>query len=215
MTLPAWLAAVMPRETQAAWQRLRTAAHPAAYLVGGTALATHLRHRRSRDLGFFLERPVDLDALAAELGGSGPFVVTSRDPRTLNCLVGGAKVQFLEAADQAVLEPTTTVENLRVAGLGDLLATKLNAVVGRPAARDYFDLMVIERDGGRRVEEGLSLYVRRYRPAAPERAVGTIVRALSCLDDVPEDPGLPSSLADLACYWHARVPQIVANLSRS
>jgi hypothetical protein len=215
MTLPAWLAAVLPPETQTAWLRLRTAAPPAAYLVGGTALAAHLRHRRSRDLDFFLERPVDLGALEAALGRAGPLVVTGRDPHTLNCVLGDAKVQFLEAADQAVLEPTAMIEGLRVAAVGDLLATKLNAVVGRPAARDYFDLMVIERDGGRRVEEGLSLFVRRYRPAVPEQAVSGIVRALSYLDDVPEDPSLGSSVADLARYWEARVPEIITHLSRS
>ncbi len=75
--------------------------------------------------------------------------------------------------------------------------------------------MVVERDGGRRVEEGLSLFVRRYRPAVPDQAVSTVVRALSYFGDVPEDPSLPSSVRDLADYWETRVPEIIEHLSRS
>ena len=41
---------------------------PVAYLIGGTAIAAHLRHRLSRDLDFCFEAPVDLDAVVGELG---------------------------------------------------------------------------------------------------------------------------------------------------
>lgn len=59
------------------------------------------------------------------------------------------------------LEPTTAVAGLQVAGLGDPLAMKLNAIAGRGQLRDYYDLMAIEQHGGRSVEEGLALYLAR------------------------------------------------------
>jgi Nucleotidyl transferase AbiEii toxin, Type IV TA system len=49
-----------------------------AYLGGGTAIAIHLGHRISRDLGFFFHRgSVDLDELTRRLSATGPFAATT------------------------------------------------------------------------------------------------------------------------------------------
>ncbi len=59
--------------------------------------------------------------------------------------------------------------------------------------RDYYDVLVIERDTGHRVEEGLAVIVECYRPATPDAAILHIVRALGHLDDVADDPACPST----------------------
>lgn len=214
MTLPPWLCEVLPSQTQDAWARVRDILPAEAYLVGGTALAVHLRHRVSRDLDFFLSAPVDLDALEARLREVGKLTVTGRDTQTLNGVLEDAKVQLLEAADQRMIEPTRDIEGISVAGIGDLMAIKLNVVVRRPEARDYFDLLTIEQHAHRYVEEGLALFVERYRPASPEQSISAIVRSLGYFADVADDPGLPARVAELECYWQRRVPQIVAHLDR-
>jgi hypothetical protein len=106
------------------------------------------------------------------------------------------------------------VGRVRVAAIGDLLATKLKVVVDRPALRDYFDLLTIERAGHRYVEEGLALFLKRYHPRAPLQAVTTVVRALGTFGDVPEDTGIPMSRSSVERYWSARIPQIAAHLDR-
>jgi hypothetical protein len=85
----------------------------------------------------------------------------------VNGYLDETRVQFLDAADQQPVDPVEEIGGIPVAGLRDLLATKLK-VVGDPGElRDYLDLMILERDAGHRVEEGLALFINRYRPATP------------------------------------------------
>lgn len=217
MTLPSWLRAVLPANTARAWETIAAAVPGSCYLAGGTAVSVHLRHRVSRDLDFFFhEEPLDLDALSDTLSGLGPFAVTLRADGTLNGEFSATRVQFLQAAGQQLLEAPASVEGLRVAGISDLLAMKLKVVGDRGEARDYFDLMTIEQRTGRRAEEGLGLYLARYRirPAQAAASIDPIVRGLGYFGDVEEDEALPISLAEIEAYWQARQPEIIAHLDR-
>lgn len=208
----------LPLATAKTWRSISHLVPMDAYLAGGTAIAVHLHHRNSADLDFFLRSPVDLQALADELDQSGPLVITSFEPEpdhlTLNAVLAGTKLQFLGASDLVVLEPMSIVAGVRVAGLGDLLAMKLQVLLDRGELRDYFDVLAIERDGDLRVEEGLGLALAKYRPRAAGEFAGSVVRALAYLDDVEEDPGVPMAKEAVAAYWAARVPEITAHLSR-
>jgi hypothetical protein len=217
MTLPAWLAELLLEDTATTWERIAPAVPAAAYLGGGTAIAVHLRHRTSRDLDFFFHRSIDLDRLVRRLSAQGAFAITERSPGTLNGVFDRTPVQFLKAGLERLehrLEPTVPIAGLRVAGLGDLLAMKLNAIAGRAQLRDYFDLMAIEQTGGRTVEEGIGLFLARYRPQHPDSAIRPILLGLGYLDDVTDDPFLPVDRETVVRYWQARQPAIVANLDR-
>jgi len=217
MSLPGWLDALLPGETGLAWEQVAPVLPPGAYLGGGTAIAVHLRHRQSRDLDFFFHEPVDLVELQKLLRFRGPFAVTRQAVGTLNGLFGTTRLQFLEAGRERPerrLEPTTLVAGLPVAGLGDLLAMKLNAIAGLAQLRDYFDLMAIEQQAGRRVEEGLALLLARYQPAHADSAITPILLGLGYLDDVADDPFLPVERDTIALYWQTRQPEIVAALDR-
>jgi Nucleotidyl transferase AbiEii toxin, Type IV TA system len=218
MTIPQELATVLPEGTARTWGSIRDVVPAGAYLGGGTAIAVHLRHRVSRDLDFFLREPVDLAALAEVLQAKGRVVVQQLHPepgrQTLNVLFDTTRLQFLEASSVRVLEPLLPVAAVMVAGLGDLLAMKLKVICDRGELRDYFDLLAIERQGHRRVEEGIALALEKYRPRADQAFVQAIVRGLGYLDDVQEDPGVPATKAEVAGYWERRVPEIVRYLSR-
>jgi hypothetical protein len=215
MTLPAWLRAVLPGDTAHTWETIRPVVPEAAYLVGGTAIAVHLRHRVSRDLDFFLAQPADLGSVRRELDGIGRFSVTLHTDDTLNGLFNGTAVQFLSATDQQVLEPLTVIEEIPVAGLGDLLATKLKVIGDRGELRDYYDTKVIEIQGGRLAEEGLGLFVRRYRPRDPDASVRHLLLGLGYFDDVADDPFLPENREQILGYWRRRQPEIARSLGRS
>ena len=134
------------------------------------------------------------------------------DPRRAR--LGHLLAGTFEDTSLVLVEPTTTVAGLRVAGLGDLLAMKLKVIRERGELRDYFDVLAIERDAHRRVEEGIALALRKYRPRGEEAFVASLLRSLGYLDDVEEDPAVPMSKVEVAAYWAARTPEIAANLSR-
>jgi hypothetical protein len=212
--LPARLRAVLPRATQDAWRRIASIVPASAYLVSGTALAVHLGHRQSRDLDFFTTASFDPQVLAAELRTVGTFEPTRVTRGSLTGVLDGARIQFLDAHDQLVLEAPGNVAGLPIASLVDLLATKLTVVGDRGELRDYFDLMTIEEQTLYRVEQGIAFYVARYRPQPPEASVAHIVRGLGHFDDVADDPGLPIARAAVERYWRRRQPQIAASLAK-
>jgi hypothetical protein len=168
----------------------------------------------SRDLDFFLSEPVDMDALYPRLAATGHFVATQLAPGTINGVLGETKVQFLLADTQRNTEPLTVVDGIPVAGLGDLLATKLKVVMGRGELRDYFDIMTIEQRTSLTAEEGLGIFLERYQPKAPDEAVTVIVRALGSFGDVLDDPALPLKRSTIERYWATRQRDLVGHLER-
>jgi len=218
VSLPDWLEALLPGETAATWKEVAPLVPATVYLGGGTAIAVHLRHRQSRDLDFFDHTTaVDLDRLAERLSAHGTFAITQRAPGTLNGLYGETRLQFLQAGldrPEQRLEPTTPLGGLQVAGLGDLLAMKLNAIAGRAQLRDYFDLMTIEQRGHRTIEEGLGLFLARYQPEHEDSALTPIVFALGHLDDVGDDPFLPIERDAIVHYWEQRQPELLLAIER-
>ncbi len=210
--LPAHLKAVLPLATQKVWEALVGNLPKGAYLVGGTGMAAHLGHRVSRDLDFFVAEPFEPEELARSLEEIDRFAATQIAAGALNGYLGETRVQFLDARDQHPVDPNTEIAGIPVAGLRDLLATKLKVIGDRGELRDYFDLLVLERDTGHRVEEGLAVVIERYRPATPEAVALHIVRALGYLDDVADDPALPMDRAEIETYWAKRQPDIVRSL---
>jgi len=212
--LPTWLVPWLPAGTARSWTAIAKAVPRQAYLVGGTALTVHLRHRKSNDLDFFFEEAVDLEEVRHALEHLGPFAVTTHEEHTLNGQFDETKVQFLHAANQRRLAPTTKVAGIEIADLSDILAMKLKVIADRGELRDYFDVMRIEQDTGRTVEEGLGLYVTRYGDRSDSDPFLSVVRGLGYFGDVLDDDELPSSRAAIEAYWTHRQPQIVRNISR-
>lgn len=210
--VPEHLEKVLPASAREAWTALAGNLPDGAYLVGGTAIAAHLGHRVSRDLDFFVAESFDPDELARVLDPLGRFAATQLSAGTLNGYLGETRVQFLDAQDQHSVDVFMEVAGIPVAGLRDLLATKLKVIGDRGELRDYFDVLVIERNTGHRVEEGLAVVVERYRPATPDAVILHIVRALGYLDDVADDPALPMKRAEIEAYWKKRQPAIIRSL---
>ena len=204
--------------TALTWETIARIVPPTAYLGGGTAIAVHLEHRVSRDLDiFFHHNSVDLDELAIMLSAAGPFAITERAPGTLNGVFSATRVQFLHADEvrpQRLLESPTQVDGLRIAQISDLMAMKLKVVGDRGELRDYFDLMTIEEQARRTVDEGLALFIERFQPEYPEQAINHILLGLGYFDDVDPDETLPAPRQQIVDYWTRRQPEIIAARSR-
>jgi predicted nucleotidyltransferase component of viral defense system len=217
MRLPERVRATVPADTADTWETIAAALPDELYLGGGTALAVHLRHRVSNDLDFFYHRDsVDLSKVRRTLDGLGSFAVVNSGSGTLNGVFSKTKVQFLhadEVAPQTRLEPLTEVGGISVAGIGDILAMKLKVVAERGELRDYFDLMAIEQQADRTVEEGMALFAERYGRPRENATIEPIIRALGYFDDIDEDLSLPLAKDEIAAYWRRRQPEIVSNVA--
>ncbi|MCB1257258.1 MAG: nucleotidyl transferase AbiEii/AbiGii toxin family protein [Microthrixaceae bacterium] len=210
------LSDVVPGETLRAWEQIAAVTPPDGILMGGTALAVHLRHRVSRDLDIFTTSPFDSKKLEDQLRSRGQFATTLIDDHSLNGLFEGTKVQFLVAEGQTVLAAPTPVGGLNVGSLQDILATKVKVIGDRAELRDYFDLMEIERRTEHTVDEGLILYLERFGVPPTHASIHHIIVGFGYFDDLGGDPYLEaqhgSSLRDeVVDYWRRRQPGIVAN----
>lgn len=117
-------------------------------LYGGTAIALQLGHRKSVDFDFFSALPLNKDQIFSSL----PFLKMSQavqpDVNTLDIIYeteeGFVKFQFLAGFGkrQARVAPILICEDnqLQVASLRDLFATKLNTIQSRAEIKDYFDI---------------------------------------------------------------------------
>lgn len=206
--IPDAVRAMLPGDTAATWETIAPLMPDSAYLVGGTGLTVHLKHRVSRDLDFLLEQPEDLDALWSAFEGVGKVLASERSDDTLNCLFNGTKVQVLEAATQRLILPTIRIAGLRIASVEDIMATKINVICARGALRDYFDLICIEQQTGLQVEVGISLAIQKYGPRDKENFVFAALHSLGGFDDVDDDPSLPVSREKIQSYWLSRQSEV-------
>lgn len=208
------LRGIVPQDAADAWKLVVRCRPSGSVLMGGTALAVHLRHRYSRDLDLFCHEPFDPLEVAAALAELGPFVRTPPiEDGTLNGLLGPTKVQFLSVVDQTLLVPPIEFAGIPVGSLEDIFATKLKVVGDRSELRDYYDLMCIERSG-RLAEEGMQLVQARYRIGVDHASVAHIVRSLGYTNELQEDPLLAQSagkdvLSEVVSYWRIRQPEVV------
>jgi hypothetical protein len=113
------------------------------HLVGGTALALHLGHRRSVDLDWFTPNPLnDPLGLAADLRHDRvPFRTEQVAPGTLHGTVSGIRVSLL-AYRYDLLRPLVPCRafSCRLAARPDLAAMKLAAAAQRGAKKDLVDV---------------------------------------------------------------------------
>jgi len=212
--LPDYLLKLLLPGTAETWAVLAPLLPASAYLAGGTALAVHLRHRTSRDLDFMLGQHEDLTDLRDRISARGKFAVSLQDDQTLNGLFNDTKVQFLEVSDQQMVGPVTKVAGINVASVEDIAAMKLNAVLGLAELRDYFDLMELDRRRVVPVEHGIAMFLERYRQRDAKQNVLMIVQSLGYLDDVADDPALPSPRSDIVQFWQNRQPQLMDIIGR-
>ena len=196
------------------WDTVGALAPPSGELMGGTALAVHLSHRRSEDLDIFVYEPFDPLALLDRLKDWGKVEAEYWAEGTLNCTFGGVKLQFLRAEGQQRLEAGSAVGEMIVGSFPDVVASKLKVIGDRGELRDYYDLMCIETAANTPAMTMLQWYCQRYQVEEDHQSVYHIVRALGSFADVADDPWLSESLGrpdlsnEIAEYWQQRQPQI-------
>lgn len=113
------------------------------FLVGGTALSLQIGHRRSIDLDLFTTKDFDENALLGEVDERYNFYTDFQSKNTLKGQIDGVKVDFI-SHKYPLINPLLVTEDVRMAGIQDIAAMKLNAIAGNGTRlKDFVDIAYI------------------------------------------------------------------------
>lgn len=117
------------------------------YLVGGTAIALHIGHRRSIDFDLFTEGDIKRKSIRNMIKKSG-FVVEKLLYEAfdqIHLIVNSVKITFF-SFPQVIIHPIDFDGIIGIPTLLDLAAMKTYALGGRAKWKDYVDLYFILKD---------------------------------------------------------------------
>jgi hypothetical protein len=128
-------------------------------IVGGTAVALHLGHRKSVDIDLFTSEKVDKDKIRRVLEATFPNCKFDISEDAITSEIQGVKVELFDDWSTPFLEKPVVEDGLRLASLNDLAALKLDTIIGRREKKDYIDLHVLfESLGAAQVLKQFNLY---------------------------------------------------------
>jgi hypothetical protein len=184
------------------------------YLAGGTALALHLGHRRSRDFDFF--RPNDFPPttmLGAIRDDLGEVEVLQAASGTLTVLLHGVPTSFFRY-DYPLLRPTHgSPWNISVADPEDIVAMKLSALAGRGSRRDFVDLYCYCQ-AGHALGDLFARFRQKYRGVRFD--LYHVLRSLVFFDDAEGEP-MPEMIQavawqDIKAFFQAHATRLFQTL---
>ena len=158
-------------------------------LVGGTALALQLGHRRSVDLDFFGFIPESADEIQDVLGEHHEITIVKESKNIHIYLLDGVKVDIVHYKYGWLSGPVTE-EGLCLAGISDIAAMKVAAIIGRGTRKDFIDLFFLLFQFS--LEELFGLYLRKY----PEGSLFVAMKSLADFEDAEADP-MPDMLVEV------------------
>ena len=120
--------------------------HREYYLVGGTAIALHLGHRRSIDFDLFKPSALNHKKNLDRLTDSGfSYIVTRRVAEQMNLIVNDVKVTFFQYPFP--VQPIEKFESyFRMPSLLQLASMKAYALGRRSKWKDYVDLYFLLKE---------------------------------------------------------------------
>lgn len=130
------------------------------YLVGGTALALQLGHRKSIDIDLFGNAEIKEDEFTDILTDYGTIQILKKSKNILVLSVDGIKLDFVHYKYDWI-ENFNIIDDIRLASKPDIMAMKLNAIAGRGSKKDFIDLYYLLKEFT--LEEGLQYYTEKYK----------------------------------------------------
>ena len=160
------------------------------HLVGGTALSLMYGHRMSIDLDLFSATKFDnqeiLNALVKEFGDS--FVADESKPFFgIFCYVGDVKIDIVRYP-HPIIRPIMTIKGIRLFSMEDIVAMKVQAVLGRGKKKDFWDIAELLKHFS--VDDFIRLHKEKF---STQNLFITVPQAISYFADA-EDSEDPVSL---------------------
>jgi predicted nucleotidyltransferase component of viral defense system len=150
-------------------------------LVGGTALALQIGHRKSVDLDMFTIQDFDTENLVPLLLKDYYLVPTLQLPQTLIADINEVKVDFIRFKYRFI-RPIIETEGLKMLSIEDIAPMKLDAITGRGSKKDFFDLYFLLQYFS--LEKLFDLYLEKY----PHQTTFHVARSIAYFVDAENNP---------------------------
>lgn len=152
-------------------------------LVGGTALSLKYGHRISVDLDLFSENGFENSSLIDVLKNnfSTRYVLDNSIKRFgIFCFIDGVKIDIVKHK-HPLLKPVETIDGIRMYASEDLVAMKINAILGRGKKKDFWDLNQLLKVFS--LKEIIPFYEQKF---AEQRLLISIPQAITYFDEADE-----------------------------
>ncbi len=148
------------------------------YLVGGTALALMMGHRKSIDLDLFSNFSFDTSQLLENLSSDFPFKLLFSASNTLKGTINKVQVDILAHRYPLIAQPVIA-ENIMMLSNKDIAAMKLNAIsVSGQRVKDFIDVYYLLNTYT--VEDMTGFYKKKYS----QYNDANVIKSLCWFDDV-------------------------------
>jgi hypothetical protein len=145
-------------------------------LVGGTALALQIGHRKSVDIDLFSANDFSGEEMLARLSSSLHVTPTLIRPNTLLCIVENVKVDLIKFSEPN-LQPLIVDGGVRMKGIKDIACMKLAALSERGAKKDFCDVYFLLQ------LFSLNEMLEWYKQKTGYKVVMHVIRSLAYFDD--------------------------------
>ncbi len=153
-------------------------------LVGGTALSLLYGHRQSIDLDLFSAVKFDNDQVhqaLLERYGSKYVMEDKPKPFGIFCIINGVKVDIVRYPHPHI-RPTYEVDGIRFISTEDIVAMKVQAVLGRARKKDFWDIATLL--GHFTVADFARFHKEKY---STQNLLVTVPQAISYFSDAEDD----------------------------
>lgn len=152
-------------------------------LVGGTALSLCYGHRKSVDLDLFsnipFESPDIITTLEKEFKKS--FANRTSNPRFgIFGFIKDIKVDFVRHP-HPLIRPELNIDDIRMFSIEDMIAMKVQAILGRGKKKDFWDIAELLRHYT--IDDFITLHKEKY---ASQNLLITVPQALTYYADAEE-----------------------------
>jgi len=150
-------------------------------LVGGTALALHLDHRTSTDIDLFTTKTQSAVAIIDFFNKNYKKVsVEAGEDKFTRIFVNDIKIELVEYNEKLIEEPINK-DGIRLVGLNELAAMKLEAMRTRTEPRDFIDIAYLLKEMS--LEKMFELYKKKFDTISPLYMKRTLLNKSKSIKD--------------------------------
>lgn len=152
-------------------------------LVGGTALSLCYGHRKSVDLDLFSNKPFENSVIieAVKKKFLDKFIIEEKAPRFgIFGFVDEVKIDIIRHP-HPLIRPELNIENIRMFSTEDIIAMKVQTILGRGRKKDFWDMAELLQHYS--IADFIKFYKEKY---APQNLLITIPQVLTYFADAEE-----------------------------